>query len=148
MVTVRDILVRKGPSIISGPPETTVGNAVRKMVKANVGSMVIVVDHQIVGIFTERDLLFRVVGPQRHAEKTLLSEVMSSPVLCCSADDDTEKCACLLLRENKRHLVVAEEFGPVGLISLRDVLREEFFNCSGEHDRFAAAALMQNLEPV
>ena len=148
MATVREILVRKGPSIISGPPETTVGNAVRKMVEANIGSMAVVDEQRIVGIFTERDLLFRVVGPRRHTETTLLSEVMSSPVLCCDADDNTDECARLLLRVNKRHLVVVEDFGPVGMISLRDVLREDLLSSDGEDCSLNAETLLQSLQPI
>lgn len=148
MVLVKDILIRKGPTVISGPPQASVGNVVRKMVQANIGSMVVVEDERIVGIFTERDLLFRVVGPRRNAETTSVSEVMSSPVLCCSPDDDIAKCARRLLADKLRHLVVAEDFGPVGLISLRDVLREDIFNGSTEGLPPTAAILLRSLQPV
>jgi CBS domain-containing protein len=143
--TVRDILMHKGPTIISAPPDATVGNAVRKMMQANIGSLVVVEDQQILGIFTERDLLFRVVGPRRQPETTRLWEVMSSPVYCCHPDDDIRKCASLLLDRNLRHLVVAEEFGPVGMLSFRDLLK---LAVAAEGPPKAAEALLESLRPI
>jgi len=146
MAMVRDILARKGPSIIDGPPDATVGNVVRKMVQANVGSMVVVEDQQILGIFTERDLLFRVVGPGRNAETTRIMEVMSSPVRCCRPEDSLQRCAEILLGEHFRHLVVAEAFGPVGLISFRDVMREALL--ADEGSPLLADDLLRDLQPI
>jgi CBS domain-containing protein len=121
---IRDIFARKGCNIISGPPQTTVGNAVRKMIQSNIGSMAVVSGSEIAGIFTERDLLFRVVGPRLNPETVSLGEVMSSPVLCCRPEDDIRDAARWLLEGNFRHLVVLDERGPAGLLSLRDLVRE------------------------
>ena len=121
MPTVENILLEKGSDVIAVLPGDTVRQAVEKMVEANVGCLLIEENDKAVGIFTERDLLRRVVGAGRDPDATLISEVMSSPIRSCQPADDIDECFDRLIAEKFRHLAVLDNGETVGVISLRDV---------------------------
>ncbi len=125
MATVEDILMIKGPDVIVASPGSTVMEAATLMAEANVGSVIIRTEGKVEGIFTERDLLRRVVTTGKDPNTVLLSEVMSSPVKSCRLADDIRHCAEMLNDRHIRHLAVIEEGALVGLISFRDVLTSE-----------------------
>ncbi len=125
MATVEDILMSKGPDVIVATPLTTVHEAVVLMCEANVGAIVIKSQDEVCGIFTERDLLRRVVVPGRAPERTELHEVMSSPVRSVSLNTNIRECGVIFTRENLRHLAIIENNALLGMISLRDVLAWE-----------------------
>jgi CBS domain-containing protein len=122
MSTIEQILVIKGPDVIVASPQKTVLEAAKMMSDANVGSVVVREGDEIKGIFTERDLLCRLVARSRDPAATALSEVMSSPVRTCSLADDVDGVADELTREHIRHLAVVDKGALVGMISLRDVM--------------------------
>ena len=95
------------------------------MSHANVGSVIVRDSGEVLGIFTERDLLRRVVACRKDPASVLLREVMSSPVKNCRLGDDVQDCADILTRSRIRHLAVVEEGELVGLIGLRDILTAE-----------------------
>lgn len=101
-------------------PDTTVAEAARIMAEGNVGSMAIVEGSRIVGIFTERDLMRRVVVKGKDAAATPLSEVMTSPVHTVTDDTSIRDAAALMRRHHMRHLPVLDESGDyVGMLALR-----------------------------
>ena len=122
MKTVEDILMAKGSDVLVLLPMATVLEAVRLMAEAHVGSVVIRQDDQVAGLFTERDLLRRVVAASKDPATTQLADVMSSPVQTCRLSEDLEDCARRMGEQKIRHLVVVEQDALVGLISLRDIL--------------------------
>jgi len=122
MSTVEDILMIKGPDVIVAAPGNTVEDAARLMGQANVGSVIIKDDQTVTGIFTERDMLKRVIARDLDPKTTRLSEVMSSPVKDCGLDDSVSECAVRLTEDYIRHLAVIEDGALVGLIGLRDVM--------------------------
>jgi len=122
MLTVEQILTTRGPDVIVAPPSETVHQAARQMALANVGSVVVQEAGRVLGIFTERDLLARVVAKDKDAQTTPLSEVMSSPVTSCGLRETVESVVAKLSEQHIRHLVVIEDGALVGLIGLRDVL--------------------------
>jgi CBS domain-containing protein len=122
MGTAQDILLDKGSDVVGILATATIRQAVNKMVEANVGCVLAEMEGRIVGIFSERDLLRRVVDGRRNVETTTIAEVMSSPVEACQATDDLEDCARLLKRHEFRHLVVMDRDEPVGVISMRDLI--------------------------
>ena len=122
MSTIGDILMIKGPDVIVADPEATVDYVAKLMAQANVGSVVIRKDHDVLGIFTERDLLKRVVAKGRDPAATPIREVMTSPVTSCRLADSVDECCRTLTEGNFRHLVVLEEGALVGMVGLRDVM--------------------------
>ena len=131
MKTVEDILMVKGPDVLALDLDATVLEASKLMAEANVGSVIVRQDGQPIGIFTERDLLLRIVATCKDPATTPLSKVMSSPVKSCNLADDVTYCAHVFAEARIRHLVVIEDEALVGVISLRDVqtaqLREAIY---------------------
>ena len=125
MASIEDILMIKGPDVIIAPSSSTVLDAARLMSEANVGSVIVKNDEEVVGIFTERDLLKRVMATQRDPSTTLLSDVMSTPVKSCRLDDQVRKCTNVLTEDHFRHMAVIEDGALIGLVGLRDVMAAE-----------------------
>ena len=121
MATVESILLEKGSDVIAVSDTETVHHAAEKMIEANVGCVIVETDDKVIGIFTERDLLRRVVGCGKNTDATLVSEVMTSPVSSCKPSDDVGECFKTLTASKFRHLLVMDNEEPVGIISLRDV---------------------------
>lgn len=122
MLTVEDILLVKGPDVMVATSATTVLEAARQMAETGVGSVVIEDHDGVDGIFTERDLLRRVVVAGKDPAVTPLLEVMSSPVATCSLSTTVRDALAGMFEKHIRHLVVQEDSGLVGLIGVRDVL--------------------------
>ncbi len=122
MLTVEDILLVKGPDVMVATSTTTVLEAAGQMAEAGVGSVVIEDSAGAHGIFTERDLLRRVVVAGRDPAVTPLSEVMSSPVATCNLSTTVRDALGVMFEKHIRHLVVQEGGGLFGLIGIRDVL--------------------------
>lgn len=116
-------MATKGPDVIVAPPEETVLVVSKLMAEADVGSVIIRKEGDIKGIFTERDLLRRVVARQKPPDSTPVAEVMSAPVKHCGLHDDLDRCAERLASGHIRHLAVVEDGALVGLIGLRDIMR-------------------------
>jgi len=125
MPTVEDILMTKGPDVVVGSPEMTVLEASRLMAAGNVGAIVVEEGRKPLGIFTERDLLKKVVAKEKPPWETALRDVMSAPVKTCGLGDDILAVGDVMEAEHIRHLAVVEQDALIGVISFRDVLRAQ-----------------------
>lgn len=122
MPTVREILATKGTQVFSIGPEATVLQATRQMNQHKVGALVVMHDQQVVGIFTERDVLRRVVAEQRSPSDVFVADVMTSEVICCELDKDLDDASTIMQQRRIRHLPVCDEDGGlIGLISIGDL---------------------------
>lgn len=100
----------------------TVLETVRAMVERNIGAVPVIHSDKLVGIFSERDLMRRVVAEGRDPRSTCLAEVMTDDPLVVGTGEDLETCMALMRRHNFRHLPVCHEGHLVGMVSLRDIL--------------------------
>ncbi len=100
----------------------TVLETVRAMVERNIGAVPVLHNGEIVGIFSERDLMRRVVAEGRDTRSTCLAEVMTDDPLTISTEEDLGNCLALMRRHGFRHLPVCYEGHLVGMVSLRDIL--------------------------
>jgi CBS domain-containing protein len=100
----------------------TVLQTVCAMVERNIGAVPVVHNGQLVGIFSERDLMRRVVAEGRDPRSTCMAEVMTDHPLTISTNEDLETCLAVLRRHGFRHLAVCHEGHLVGMVSLRDIL--------------------------
>lgn len=95
---------------------------VRAMVERNIGAVPVLHNGRLVGIFSERDLMRRVVAEGRDPRNICMAEVMTDDPLTISTDEDLESCLTLMRRHGFRHLPVCYEGHLVGMVSLRDIL--------------------------
>ena len=122
MATVREILGKKGSDVISVPPTETVVKAAQLMNERGIGGLVVTDGKRLAGIFTERDILRRVVAQRRDPAATKVGDVMTSPVTACALETTVEECAAMMTAKRIRHLPVVGEKGLLGLITIGDVL--------------------------
>lgn len=100
----------------------TVLDTVRAMVERNIGAVPVIHQGKLVGIFSERDLMSRVVAKGRDPLTTCMAEVMTDDPLTINTNEDLENCLALMRRHGFRHLPVCHEGQLVGVVSLRDIL--------------------------
>ncbi len=120
MSTVKHILAKKRPGAVTMNADETVLNAALMMGKLEVGAL-LVTDVDRIGIFTERDLLRRVVAKQRDPATTIIRDVMTTPVATCRPETSLLECLAILEGRNIRHLPVVDNEGICGLITNRDI---------------------------
>jgi CBS domain-containing protein len=129
MPTVKEILARKGSQVLTVGTEATVLEAALLRNEHKIGSLVVVREGQVVGMCTERDVLRRVVGEQREPGKTLVGEVMTSEVACCTPETKIEEARGAMKNRRIRHLPLVDDNGRLqGLISIGDLNAYEASN--------------------
>lgn len=121
MSTVREILATKGDTIVSVGPDATVLNAAIVMNEHRIGSVVVMDQGRIVGMFTERDVLQRVVSQQRHPATTRVAEVMSTEIVCCTPETTVVEARNAMKNRRIRRLPVVHDGQVLGLISIGDL---------------------------
>jgi CBS domain-containing protein len=122
MPTVRSVLASKLQGIESTTPEATVLEAVHQMNEHKIGALVVMDGHQVAGIFTERDVLRRVVGDEKNPGTTRVGQVMTSKVVCCEPDADLDEVATLMKNRRIRHVPVCNGDGRLlGMVSIGDI---------------------------
>lgn len=125
MVTVRDLLDRKRGSALVVAPGTTVREAVRQMDERGVGSVLVMEGDRLVGIFTERDLMRRVVAQDLAPAATTVREVMTSELVTCRPEATAADCEALMSERHIRHLPVSEDGKVLGVITTGDLLAHD-----------------------
>jgi CBS domain-containing protein len=100
----------------------TVLETVRAMVEHNIGAVPVVHNGKLVGIFSERDLMKRVVAEGCDPCSTCVAEVMTNDPLTINMNEELENCLTLMRRHSFRHLPVCHDGQLVGIVSLRDIL--------------------------
>ena len=119
MPAVREIMAR---DVLAVEPATRLLDAAGRMHERNVGAVVVVEGGRLVGIFTERDVLRRVVVPERPPGGTTVAEVMTTPVTTCSSSTRIEECAALMTDRRIRHLPVVDDGVLGGMVTIGDLL--------------------------
>ena len=124
MATVRDMIRKKGYEVFTIAPEATVFEALKLMAEHNIGALLVMNGEEINGIVSERDCIRKVDVTGKNARDTRISEIMTSDVITVDASQPLEECMSLMIEKNIRHLPVCEDKKLLGLVSVRDVLRE------------------------
>src|SRR5260370_5484720 len=119
MSTVRDMLVKKGCGVLTTGKDSTVLEAAILMNEHKVGALVVLEGGRIAGMFTERDVLRRVVGEVRDPAHTTVAEVMTTEVVCCRPETSLYEARGSMMNRRLRHLpVIADQGNRVGPISI------------------------------
>jgi CBS domain-containing protein len=120
---VAEILEEKGGALHRIDAGVSVLEAVRAMVEANVGSLLVTEAGEITGIVTERDYLRRVALEGRDERETPVREIASSPLVVVTPETDVEECMALMTDRRVRHLPVAVEGSVIGIVSIGDLVK-------------------------
>jgi CBS domain-containing protein len=129
MSTLRDIL--KDRKVYSIDAAGTVLEAARFMMEHNIGALPVLRNGELAGIFSERDIMNRVVAVGRTPGHTAVSEVMTPNPRAVNLDESIEECLFIMHEFGFRHLCIVEGKELKGLVSLRDILMHQ----AGELER-------------
>lgn len=121
--SISTLLESKGRTVCTVPSHVTVADAVAEMNRQRIGSIVVMNDTAIAGIFTERDVLTRVVAGSLDPKTTPVTTVMSSNVLTIEPNTTVQQVMDIFAERRCRHLPVVEGGRLRGLISIGDVSR-------------------------
>ena len=121
MKTIASIIEGKG--LVHVEPGDRVRNVARKMSDNNIGAVAVLDEGKLVGLFTERDLMKRVVADGKNPDDTNVSDVMTTEIAVAAPADSLKACVEKMHSLGCRHLPVVDEGKLVGMISLRDLLQ-------------------------
>jgi CBS domain-containing protein len=124
MSTVRDMLRKKGSEVYSITPDASVYEALRMMSQHNTGALMVVNNGKTEGILTERDIVRKVELVGKTSKETRVNEIMTTKVMYVEASQPIEDCMALMIDKGIRHLPVFDGTKLLGLISIRDVVKE------------------------
>jgi CBS domain-containing protein len=123
MAVVRDLLARKGTDVVSIQPSASVLEAARLMNDRGVGGVVVVDEaHALLGIFTERDILRRVVAAGLPPETTRVADVFTRDIVTCAPDMNVDEIGAIMTTRRVRHLPVVDAGGLHGVVTIGDLL--------------------------
>ena len=123
MGTVRNILQTKGNAVYTVSPETSVYEALEDLENNNLGSLVVVENGKLIGIFTERDYARKVILKGRSSKETHVRDIMTERPIFVTPDSTIEACMQLMSSKFIRHLPVLDNDQLIGVISIGDVVR-------------------------
>lgn len=130
---IRNLMEHKKFLVV--PPDATVSEAAKLMAKKNVGAILIVEDQLLVGIFTERDAVFRVIAQGRDAQTTPLRAVMTPDPESLDPSRSYGHALLLMQEHGFRHVPVVENGHPIGIVSSRNAMDPELEEFVSEERR-------------
>ncbi len=134
---VRSVMQRR--KVLKAPPQTLVSKAAKLMATKNVGAVMVVDEERLVGIFTERDIVVRVVAPGLDARTTRLADVMTAKPHTVDPDQPFGYALFVMYEKGFRHLPVVEDGRPIGIVSSRSAMDpdlEEFISEAQRREYF------------
>ncbi len=121
--SARQLISNKGYEMYSVSPDTMVYDAIKLMTEAKVGALLVMEDSKIVGIISERDYTRKIILETRLSRETPVRDIMTSDVLTVAPDQSIEDCMKIMSEYHIRHLPVAEDENPIGMLSVMDVVK-------------------------
>lgn len=132
---IRSIIANQ--KILVAPPQTTVFQAAKMMKDNHLGNVLVVEGGKLLGIFTERDALYRVMSEGRDAKITLLAQTMTPNPQTIGPDQPFGQALQMMFEGGYRHVPVVEDGRPIGIVSVRDALSGNLSELAPEPGRLA-----------
>lgn len=120
--TIGSILGRKSREIWSVPPQASVYDAIALMAEKSIGAVLVVWDHNLIGIVSERDYARKVILQGRSSKETTVEEIMTSDLIVVSPENTVDECMKVVTRSRVRHLPVLDHGRLVGIVSIGDLV--------------------------
>jgi len=131
MITVRDILNRKGREVWSIHPDESVYRALEMMSEHGIGALLVTENDQLVGVLSERDYARKIILKGRASRDTTVRDIMTEDVCCIGPQARIEECMQMMTNMKLRHLPVVDGERLDGVISIGDVV-----NATINHQEF------------
>lgn len=123
MKTVKQLLDDKGRDVWTIDPNLSVYDAVKLMADKGIGALVVAKDAKPIGMITERDYARKVILKGKTSQEALVSEIMTTPVLCARLSQSVEECMAIMTEKRVRHLPVIENDKLIGIVSIGDLVK-------------------------
>jgi CBS domain-containing protein len=123
MISVRQLLDRKGRAVFSVAPGAAVLEAIRMMAERHVGALLVMQGETLSGIVSERDYARKVILMGRSSADTPVRDIMSAPVITVQPETPVEECMQLMTERRVRHLPVIDGGRVVGMVSIGDLVK-------------------------
>lgn len=124
MTTTVGTVLKQKPAgeILSIAPDASVYDAIALMADKGVGALLVMERAELLGIVSERDYARKIILQGRHSKETLVSEIMSSPVVSVTCQNTVAECLRIITDRHFRHLAVVERGKVIGVVSIGDLV--------------------------
>jgi len=123
MITVAELLNRKGHNVETIGPDATVYDAIKRMADLDIGALVVMDGGRVIGVMTERDYARNVFLQGKSSPSTPVREAMADEVLSVGRQERTRDCMAIMTGKRTRHLLVIEGGELLGILSIGDLVR-------------------------
>lgn len=125
--------------LVTVSKHATVMEAVQIMDRESIGAVAVVQGNRLIGMFSERDLMLRVVSARQDPERTLVGDVMTSPVETIHRGSSADEALKVMLEKHIRHLPIVDRDGALsGMISMRSLLHDRIEELTDQLDSLEA----------
>lgn len=122
MMTLADVLARKGDAVVTARPDDTLDQVLHILVEANIGALVVTEDDVVTGILSERDILRFVAQESPDLSATPVREIMTTEVVVATPGERVGKALELMTEHRIRHVPIMRSGELVGIVSIRDLV--------------------------
>ncbi|MFQ5942888.1 MAG: CBS domain-containing protein [Anaerolineales bacterium] len=123
MISIRQLLERKGPDVWITSPDASVYEALQLLAEKNIGALLVLKNGELIGVVSERDYARKVVLHGKTSMKTPVSEIMTEEVVTVGSENTVEEAMALMTDKHIRHLPVLEGEKIVGVVSIGDLVK-------------------------
>lgn len=122
MLEIKDVLQSKSSAIWSVEPNDTAYSAIELMADKNIGALIVMDGEIVVGIFSERDYVRKVVLKEKSSRNTPVKELMTTNLYCINSDKKVEECMALMTKARIRHMPVYKNKIFAGIVTFGDIV--------------------------